>query len=83
MITLNTTLALFEESSINHRYLSNFKGDFASLRSMTKNVKLTSRVQSCDNISDKWVCFHKTIADGVNLFDPVKGKSTVINWKHG
>ena len=32
-------------------------------------------------INDKWDCFHKTIADGVNLFVPVKRKSDAKNKK--
>ena len=34
---------------------------------------------ACDNINDKWDCFHKTIEDGANLFVPVKRKSAAKN----
>ena len=30
-------------------------------------MNLTNHVQACGNITDKWDCFHKTIAGGVNL----------------
>ena len=44
---------------------------------MIKDANLTNRVQACDNINDKWECFHKAIADGVDFFVPVKRKSTM------
>ena len=74
-ISLNITLVLYTESSINCPSLNYFKGDFVSLRLMIKDVNQTNRVQACANINDKWDCFHKTIADGVSLFVPVKRKS--------
>ena len=40
---------------------------------MIKDVNLINCVQACESINDKWECFHETIADGVNLFVPVKG----------
>ena len=57
------------------------KGDFASLRSIINDINLTNRVQACDNINDKWDCFRKTIADGVNHFFPAKRKSAVKDKK--
>ena len=38
-------------------------------------------VQACDNINDQWDCFHKTFADGENLFVPVSRKYAVENKK--
>ena len=48
---------------------------------MINYINLASRVQDCDDINDKWDCFHKTIADGVNLFVPEKKKSAARNKK--
>ena len=76
-ISLNITL--YTESSINRPFLIFFKGDFVSLKLMMKDVNLTNCVQDCDNINDKWDCFHRTIADGLNLIVPVKRKFAVKN----
>ena len=78
-ISLTVTLAPYTESSINRPSFNYFKDDFVSLRSMIKDGKLTNRAQVCDNINDKWDCFHKTIADGVNLFVQIKRKSSAKN----
>ena len=48
---------------------------------MIKDIILTNHVQACANINDKGECFYKTIADGVNLFVPVKMKSADKNNK--
>ena len=78
---LNTMLELDTESSINYPSVTYFKGDFTSMRSMIKDENLTNHVQACDNINDKWNCFHKTTADGENHFVPVKMESAVKNKK--
>ena len=60
-IYLNITLVLYTESCIIHPSFNYFRGDFVSLRSMINDINLTNRVQACDNINDKWDCFHKTV----------------------
>ena len=80
-ISLNITLVLYTEGSINHPSFSYFSGDFVSLRSIIKDVNQTNRVQACDNINDKWDCFHKTIQDGANVSVTVKRKSAAKNRK--
>ena len=60
------TLVPYTESSINRYYLYYIKVDFVSLKTMINDINLTNRVQACDNNDDKWECFHKAIADGVN-----------------
>ena len=80
-ISLNIALVLYTESSINRPSFSYFKGNFVSLRSMFMDVNLTNSVQACDNLNDKWECFHKTIADGVNLIVPVKGSKSNLQLK--
>ena len=77
-ISLNISLVLYTESSINRPSFNYVNGDFVSLRSMIKDVNLTNRVQACDNINDMWDWFHKAIA---NLFVPVRGKSAANNKK--
>ena len=52
-ISLNITLVLYTESSINHPSLNYFKGDFVSLISMINDIILSNHVQACDNINDK------------------------------
>ena len=69
------------ESSINHTSFYHLNGDFVSLRSMINDINLTNPVQDCDDINDKWDCFHKTIADCENIFVPVKRKSADRNKK--
>ena len=81
-MSLNITLVLDTGSSINRHSFNYFKGDFVSLRSLINNVKLTDRVQACDNFNDKWDCLHKSFADGVNLFVLVKRESVVKNKIH-
>ena len=80
-ISLNITHVLYTESSINHTSFNYFEGNFVSLRSIIKDANLTNCVQACDTINDKWDCFHKTIADDINIFVPVKRKSSIKNKK--
>ena len=71
-ISLNIILALYAEGSTNRPSLDYFTDEFVSLKSVIKDVNLTNHVQGCDNINDKWDCFHIPITDGANLFATVR-----------